>query len=96
MDEIKEFLETWLPTTKWPELNQANKTQSLCLEASRELQEALGEPAFVEKLYMNSSIVVGKYPISSTGHYVVNYEGIRIDLTARQFNENLPFPYIWE
>jgi hypothetical protein len=39
-----------------------------------------------------------RLPIGDTAayHCVVLVEGVVVDLTPRQYDENLPFPFIWE
>lgn len=45
------------------------------------------EPRYVEKAVPD---------FDHAGHYVVVYEGKVYDFTARQFNEDLPYPFIWD
>lgn len=87
-----ELILQWIDKSGWPALT-GKQVRGLCKEASEELIKAHG--GVLELLHLNSSKTQGIYPVLPVGHYVVRYDNLRIDLTAKQFNEALPCPYIW-
>jgi hypothetical protein len=106
-DHVAAFLEA---NPKWVDINHDTGGMALCDHASEELEDFLrnrGVRARVQwmtlvELFPNELQPHEAYPMNhqvgepGSEHCVVLIAGYVVDLTARQYSEELPFPFVWE
>ncbi len=88
--ELPDYLEKALETViaEHPEYATKEGATGMCVAASDELLFMCDE--------IKGSTIDGYVDGDNRPHHWAVIEGICVDLTARQFNENEPFPKIWK
>ena len=95
---------------KWVDINHDTGGLALCDHASEELVEFLRGRDIVARtqwmdlveMFDNELTPHPDYPMGhalgepGSEHCVVVVAGYVVDLTARQYSEELPFPFVWE
>lgn len=109
-DEVASWAELFLEThPDWRTIVADTGGHALCDHASEQLHRFLEEQGVESRivwmelvhLFPNELEPHEAYPDHAVGepgseHCVVVVSGYVVDLTARQYDERLPFPFVWE